>query len=347
MRIAMVAPPWYEIPPPGYGGTEAVVAKLIDGLHARGHEVMLVAAGRNGTTAEFGQTYPEPQHPYLGQVEIEVAHAVAAAEYIEDFDPDVVHDHTLVGPLTAPVRRAPTVVTAHLAPLGEAARCYRFIGRMAGLMSVSLAQQRVAPGIRWAGVAHNAVDPALFPYRDAKDGYVAFLGRMCADKGVHIAVAAARAAGYPIKIAGRCTRPEETEYFEQRIRPLLGPDVEYLGELDTAGKCALLAGARCLLFPIQWEEPFGVVLIEAMACGTPVVALRRAAVLEVVEPGVTGLVCDTEAELPDAIRAVGRIDPWECRRRVGERFDVATMTRAYENVYLRLTRARDIAGRNL
>ncbi|SEG13596.1 Glycosyltransferase involved in cell wall bisynthesis [Thermomonospora echinospora] len=347
MRIAMVAPPWYEIPPPGYGGTEAVVAKLIDGLHARGHEVMLVAAGRNGTAAEFGQTYPEPQHPRFGQVEVEVAHAVAAAEYIEEFGPDVVHDHTLVGPLTAPARRAPTIVTAHLAPLGEAARCYRFIGRTAGLMSVSRAQQRVASGIRWAGVAHNAVDPALFPYRDVKDGYVVFLGRMCADKGVHVAITAARAAGYPIKMAGRCTRPEETEYFERRIRPLLGPDAEYLGELDTRSKYALLAGARCLLFPIQWEEPFGVVLIEAMACGTPVVALRRAAVPEVVEPGVTGLVCDTEAELPDAIRAVERIDPWECRRRVGERFDVATMTGAYENAYRRLARAYDTAGRRL
>ncbi|HEX2316780.1 MAG TPA: glycosyltransferase family 4 protein [Thermomonospora sp.] len=342
MRIAMVAPPWYEIPPPGYGGTETVVAQLIEGLQRRGHEVMLVAAGRNGTGAEFGQTYSEPQHRYLGQVEIEVAHAVAAAEYIEEFGPDVVHDHTLVGPLTAPVRKAPTLVTAHLAPIGEAARCYRFVGRMAGLVSVSQAQQRVSPGIRWTGVAHNAVDPDRFPYRERKGDYVAFLGRMCADKGVHVAITAARAAGLPIRIAGRCSRPEETEYFEQRVRPLLGPDAEYLGEPDTATKAELLAGARCLLFPIQWEEPFGIVLIEAMACGTPVVALRRAAVTEVVEPGVTGLVCDTEADLPDALRAVDRISPHACRRRVRDRFDVATMASAYERHYIGLVRDRPL-----
>ncbi|REE95386.1 glycosyltransferase involved in cell wall biosynthesis [Thermomonospora umbrina] len=339
----MVAPPWYEIPPPAYGGTEAVVARLIEGLQARGHEVMLVAAGRNGTGAEFAQTYPEPQHPCLGQVEIEVAHAVGAAGHIDGFEPDVVHDHTLVGPLTAPVRRAPTLVTAHLAPVGEAALCYRFIGGMAGLVSVSHAQQRVTSGIRWAGTAHNAVDPAQFPFRERKGDHVAFLGRMSADKGVHTAIAAARAAGHPIKIAGRCTRPEEIEYFEREIEPLLGPDAEYLGEPDTAAKVELLAGARCLLFPVHWEEPFGMVLIEAMACGTPVVALRRAAVAEIVEPGVSGLVCDTEEELPAAIREVGRLDPRDCRRRVSDHFDVGTMAAVYERHYLRLVRERSLS----
>jgi glycosyltransferase involved in cell wall biosynthesis len=179
-----------------------------------------------------------------------------------------------------------------------------------------------------------------YPYRADKDDFVLFLGRICPDKGVHLALDAARAAGRDIVVAGKCREPAEHEYFEAEVRPRLGPRTEYLGELDAETKKDLLSRARCLLFPIQWEEPFGIVMVEAMACGTPVVALDRGAVGEVVEHGVTGFVLRHEEELPNAIEEAGSLDPRASRERAATRFDVSEMVRGYEDLYAALLEER-------
>ncbi|WP_205739708.1 glycosyltransferase family 4 protein [Georgenia sp. SYP-B2076] len=333
LRIAMVAPPFYELPPRGYGGIETVLAKLTDALVARGHDVTLIGAGRNGTTAHFRRTFREPQGPRLGQPLPEVLHAAAAARILADLDVDVVHDHTLAGPLLARGRETPTVVTVHGPVAGEPGQYYRHLGATVHLVAISEAQRRWAPDLHWCGTVHNAIDPADLRFCAEKEEWVLFLGRCTPDKGMHLAIDAARCAGRGIRLAAKCSEPEERAYFEAEIRPRLGDAVEWLGEVGGDRKADLLARARCLLFPIQWEEPFGMVMIEAMAAGTPVVTMRRGSVPEVVAHGVTGIVCDETDELADALDAVGEIDPARCRQEVLVRFTPQVMAAGYEDVY--------------
>ncbi len=329
----MIAPPWFTVPPHGYGGVENVCADLIAGLMTRGHAVTLIGAGASGTPASFVATYDEPPSSRLGEPLPEVLHAAAAAAALADLDIDVVHDHTLAGPLQARNRKAPTVVTMHGPVAGEAGEYYRQLGQTIDLVAISAAQRRAAPDLPWAGMVHNAVNVEDFPFREHKDEMVLFLGRLHPDKAVHLAIDAARAAGLPIVVAGKCSEPVERDYFATHIQPRLGPDVTIFGPADAMAKRDLLSRAAALVFPIVWDEPFGMVMIEAMACGTPVVALRRGSVPEVVVDGVTGMVCDTADQLPDAIHAARRLDPAAARAHVRTTFDVATMAEGYEAVY--------------
>lgn len=334
LRVAMVAPPWFELPPRGYGGIEAMCADLTDALVARGHDVTLIAAGRNGTRAHrMLRTYDMPQGRRLGEPLPEVLHSAAAARFLDDLDVDVIHDHTLAGPLLARGHRAPTVVTTHGPLDGEPGEYYRHLGDSVHLVAISRSQRGQAPDLNWAGTVHNALRAGDFPYRRDKEDWVFFLGRCTPDKGMHLAIDAAVAAGREIKLAAKCSEPSEHAYFEAEIKPRLGPGVEWLGEVAGDRKKQLLARARCLLFPLQWEEPFGMVMIEAMVCGTPVVTLRRGSVPEVVVDGVTGLVRDDADELPEAIEAVGALDPRDCRDHVVDHFQPETMAAGYEAVY--------------
>ncbi len=334
LRIAMIVPPWYELPPKGYGGIEAVCTDLVDALVGRGHDVTVIGAGHNGTRARFLATYPTTQGARIGEPLPEVLHAAAAGELLEQLDVDVVHDHTLAGPLLARARAVPTVVTAHGPVTGEPGQYFRHLGDSVQLVAISDAQRRSAPDLNWIATVHNAAQVDDFPFRADKEDWVLFLGRCTPDKGMHVAIDAARAAGRSIKLAAKCSEPAERAYFNSEIRPRLGPGVEWLGEVGGDQKKDLLARARCLLFPICWDEPFGMVMIEAMACGTPVVALRRGSVPEVVSDGTTGLICDHPDQLPDAINAIHAIDPVRCRRDVRSRFHPDTMAAGYEHAYL-------------
>jgi glycosyltransferase involved in cell wall biosynthesis len=333
IRVAMVAPPWFSIPPRAYGGIEEVVGDLTRALIARGHEVTLVGAGRDGTPARFLRTYKEPPSSQLGEPLPEVVHAAAAAQLLADLDVDVVHDHTLAGPLTAASRDVPTVATAHGPVDGEAGDYYRQLGGAVSLVAISAAQRATAPDLNWVGTVHNGVDLASFPFQEEKEDWVLFIGRFNPDKGAHLAIDAARAARRPIVLAGKVNEPAEEEYFEQAIRPYLGTDVAYVGEVDAAGKRELYAKAACLVFPVRWPEPFGMVMIEAMACGTPVVALNSGSVPEVVVDGTTGYICASTTELPVAIEKAGRLRPAACRAHVAEHFDLSVVADGYENVY--------------
>jgi glycosyltransferase involved in cell wall biosynthesis len=340
LRIAMLAPPWYEVPPRGYGGIETICAALVDALVLRGHEVTLLGTGQSGTAAIFVPIYPEPQHDQLGQALVELAYAAEAERLLAADHFDVIHDHTSAGPLTAPQRGAPSVVTAHGPVDGVLGDYYASLGDTISLVAISDSQRRRRPGLAWLATVPNSVQVEQFPYREATGGHVLWLARFSPEKGPDLAIAACQRAGLPLVLAGKCTEPDEIEYLDEVIRPLLGPDVELVLNADRGRTLELLAGARCLLLPLRWEEPFGMVMIEAMACGTPVVALARGAVAEVVQPGRTGLVCQEPAELPAALHEVSGISAAACREHVLRSFSAETMAARYERAY------RDaIAGR--
>ncbi len=336
LRIGIVAPPWFEVPPPGYGGIEWMCYWLVEGLLSHGHDVSLVAAGADKTGARFLRTYSSPPRLRLGEALPEVLHAAVAMRALGDIELDVVHDHSVAGPLTAGLRRAPTVVTAHGSVAGEPGYYYRQLSGAISLVALSEAQRASAPDLPWVATVYNGIPVEEYPFHVDKDDFIVFLGRMSPEKGAHLAVEAAREAGVPLKIAGKCIEPKEHAYFASEVAPRIGDDVEWLGEAKTDEKKELLAKARCLIFPIRWGEPFGIVMLEAMACGTPVVALRAGSVPEVVEDGVTGFVCTNASDLPEAVKRLDLIAPNACRDHVARHFDTSSMVAGYEAVYSRL-----------
>ena len=342
IRIGLLAPPWVPVPPPSYGGIEQVVATLATGLMERGHEVVLVAAsGSQVSGAEL--VSPLASLPgIIGEPAADWRHALAGLDALSDVD--VVIDHS--GPLGALLTSRLPVPGLHVThgPLDAVpTEIYEGIARHSPrlrLVAISEAQRRMAPSLPFAGVCHNGLVLDAAPFRAHPDGYLAFLGRMSPEKGPADAIRIARGAGRPLLIAAKCREPAEHEYFAEHVAPALGPDVVWLGELDAARKYALLAGAHALLFPIAWPEPFGMVMIEAMACGTPVLATAHGSVAEVVADGVTGFVRATPEELVGTVARVHEIERRACRRWVAERFSAEAMTAGYE----RLARA-ELNGR--
>jgi glycosyltransferase involved in cell wall biosynthesis len=337
LHVAIIAPPYFDVPPTAYGGVEAVVADLVDALIDRDHQVTLIGAGRHRTRAQrfLATYYPRPPAEQLGEPLPEVVHAAQVAQLLDDLDADVVHDHTLAGPLLARSRVAPTVITVHGPTTGEYGAYYGALGSTVDLVAISDAQRACAPGLPWAATVHNAIRVDTFPFQAEKDEFALFLGRFHPDKAPHLAIEAAREAGLPIVLAGKCSEPIERAYFAREVQPRLGPDTTMFGIADAAAKRDLLARATCLVFPICWEEPFGLVMIEAMACGTPVVALRRGAAPELILPGQTGVLVDHPGELAGAIHQARRLDPWLCRKHVQQNFTTDLMAAGYEHVYRR------------
>jgi glycosyltransferase involved in cell wall biosynthesis len=283
--------------------------------------------------------YDEPPSERLGDPLPEVLHAAAAGRVARELQPDVVHDNTLAGPLTARSYRAPTVMTTHGSVGGEPGRYLAELSNSSHLVAISDAQRQAAPDLNWVGRVYNAVDVSTYPVGLGDDGYLLFLGRFCPEKGAHLAIDAAQAAGWSLVLAGKLNEPAERAYFDEAIRPRLGPNVTYVGEADSEMKRELYGAAAAVLFPILWEEPFGLVMIEAMACGTPVIALDRGSVGEVVRDGVTGFVVESPDDLVGAIRNVGAIDRDSCRRHVQQHFDLPSMIDGYERIF------REVAAR--
>ena len=334
LRVAMVIPPWYQLPPTGYGGIESVCAALVDALCARGHDVTVFGAGAStGTAGRFVSTMTDLQHPRLGEAIPATVHAARVEALLSQERYDVIHDHSPCGPLSAKSRTAPTVVTVHGPADGELGDCYAALGRSVHLVAISEAQRRRRSGLPWVATVHNAVDPAQYTFSASPDGPVLWLARFCPEKGPDLAIQACRAAGLPLVLAGKCSEPRELEYLTDVVRPLLGPDTELVLNADRHTTRGLLRDARCLVLPIRWHEPFGMVMVEAMASGTPVVALNRGSVPEIVRDGVTGIVCADPTGLPDALRRVGALDPAACAGHVRDHFGADLMARRYEAVY--------------
>ena len=338
MKIAVLSPVWFPVPPSGYGGIEWIVSLLADGLADAGHEVTLFASGDSHTRAELSYTFRRAPSERIGQTFWELQHALGCFKRDGEFD--VVHDHTgLMGLALGSLLRTPLVHTVHGPLIGPPGELYEQIVRIAPkahLISLSLNQRRPKPHLPWLANVPNALDLSFYPYAPMGGDYLLFLGRMSPDKGAHRAVAVALETGLPLKIAGKCAEPAEQEYFDAMVRPHLGDGREYVGEVSHGEKVELLRAARATLFPIEWEEPFGLVMIESMACGTPVIATRWGAVPEVVEHGKTGIVVDHWDHMSSALEAASKLDPAEMRRAVEERFTpermVADYVAAYESV---------------
>lgn len=335
MRVGMIAPPWFPVPPERYGGTEQVVSLLTEGLLAEGIDVTLFASGDSATSATLEFVHDRAPSHRIGEMALELEHVLACMSRAEEFD--LVHDHSgLLAVCLAASVETPLLHTAHGPLTGRSGELYRravHYNPRARLVSLTDAQRRPAPELPWVATCPNAVDVSGYDFHAEHDGYLAFLGRMCHEKGVREAIEVARAAGLELRIAAKCREPAERRYFDEHVRPRLGPTIHYLGEVEHEEKVELVGRALALVAPINWEEPFGLALIEAAACGTPVVATGRGSVPEVVEEGVTGLVVSGPDEMPAALARVGELDRRTIRARAEERFTPARMIEAYVEAY--------------
>jgi glycosyltransferase involved in cell wall biosynthesis len=336
MRVAILSPAWFPVPPSGYGGIEWIVHLLAEGLVDAGAEVTLFASGDSRTDAELVAVYDEAPSEWIGHTFWELRHALACFERADEFD--VVHDHSgLLGLALSGLTDVPLVHTVHGPLEDESGDMYESICRLvpAHLVSLSLNQRQPKPNLPWLANVPNALDLDRYPFHEGHDGYLLFLGRMSPTKGAHRAVEVARQAGLPLKLAGKCREPLERAYFDAYVHPALGGEIEYVGEVTHADKVALLQRARATLVPIDWEEPFGLVMIESLACGTPVIASRRGAVPEVIDDGVTGVIVDHHDQMAAALARTDALDPRRLRAAVRERFTPERMVRDYLDAYER------------
>lgn len=331
MRIAVIAPPWLPVPPPAYGGTETVIDGLVRGFSERDHDVLLCTTGDATAPVPRHALYAEAQHARIGNAACELAHLVDAYEVARTYD--IVHDHTVIGPFYANRHPEVPVVTTNHGPFDDEFRLlYRNADR-AAVVAISHHHASTADGVAVRAVIHHGIDLARFPVGPGNGDHLAFLGRMTPDKGICEAIAIARAAGVPLKIGAKMREGAEQAFFEAHVRPALGGDIEYLGELGHDDKVALVGSARALLNPIQWPEPFGLVMVEALACGTPVLAHPRGAAPEIVDHGVTGHLPADHDEMVRRVADVGTLSRLACRRAAEERFGLGRMVEQHLSLY--------------
>lgn len=335
LKIAQIAPPWYPIPPTGYGGIELVVSLLADGLVDAGHDVTVFASGDSKTKAKLEYVYEKAPSSDIGRIPPEIIHVLPA--YLRHGEFDIVHDHSgKVGPAIANFIDTPVLHTLHGPFTDENKRYYRTVNHGLWFNSISDYQASLCPDLNYVATIYNSVDPSWYPFSDQKEDYLLWLGRMNKEKGAEFAVEVANRLGVRLVMANKMTEPHEFEHFEQKVKPIMGDNIEMLGELTLEEKADLMKRAKCTLFPIQWPEPFGLVMIESMICGTPVVALRNGSVPEVVGDGVSGFIVDSIDEMVEAVKRIGEIDPQACRRWVEERFTVQIMVDNYVAAYRKI-----------
>jgi glycosyltransferase involved in cell wall biosynthesis len=333
MKIALIAPPFIPVPPKAYGGTELFVAQLAEALADRGHEIVVYANGDSTVGCEVRSIVARTQWPLSNPGDgtlLNLRHTAWALHDAEESQVDAIHLNDAISVPFTSFMSTPSLLTLHHPKESELSALYE---QYPGLHYVAISdhqrRQERMPRMR---TIHHGVRAEDYPVRDRKDGYVCFLGRIAPIKGTHVAIAAAKRSGVPLKIAGEI-QPTFRDYWEREIAPHVdGRMIEYVGEANQVSKRELLAGASALLFPIQWEEPFGLVMIEAMACGTPVLAFAGGAVNEVVAPGVSGWICRDVDELA-ARAAEPAIAPASCRDYVRRRFSVDRMAERYERAY--------------
>jgi glycosyltransferase involved in cell wall biosynthesis len=344
LRVGLIAPPWVPVPPPVYGGTEAVIDQLARGLAAAGCDVRLFTTGDSTCPVESGWLYPRALTTRADQA-AELAHVQAAYDFLADVD--VIHDHTLTGPTELDLSSAPmpVVTTAHGEFTPELRVRYRAAAEQVSVIAISRAQRHSAPEVPIAAVIHHGLDVDSFPFGDGRGGYVMFLGRMGPDKGAHRAIAVARAAGRPIVLVAKMWEPAEHSYFTEVVEPLLGEDAVYVGEVGGQHKLELLGAAEALVNPIRWAEPFGLVMIEALACGTPVLTFPEGAAPEIVDHGRTGFLCSDEDDMASMVERARGLDRRECRSAVASRFSTARMVEDHLALYRRLLARRAAATR--
>jgi glycosyltransferase involved in cell wall biosynthesis len=352
MRIAMLAPPWIPVPAPGYGGIEEVVRLLCDGLVDRGHEVTLFAPPTSTSPAQVEPLLDAPHPDEIERSLFEVDHVARAFAAIDeqartDEPFDVVHDHCGFGALAMADRLdTPLVHTLHGPFDADATAFYRAHGGKGTIVAISHAQLADAPAVlQDSAVVHNPLNFDEWTLSTRPGEHVLWIGRMAPIKGPHRAIAAAREAGVPLVLAGP-VQPGQEEYFAREVEPAIDGDrVRYAGELHGPDKAQAYGEARAVLMPIRWAEPFGLVMTEAMACGTPVIAFREGAAPEVVSEGVTGWIVDDEHEMAAAIGRADEIDRAACREHAERNFGLHAALDGYEAVYERAAAAARRARR--
>lgn len=329
MKVAQIAPPWFAVPPERYGGIEWVVALLADGLADRGHDTTLYASGGSITRAKLVTIFDEPPGgTHIGDAFYDVVHAGSAYRDASSFD--IIHDHSgVVGPAIGAHAGVPVVHTLHGPFTEQAKRLYTLLSGRVWYVAISEAQRAFCPDLSYAGTVHNGIDISKYPFREDKEDFLLFLGRINPEKGPEIAVEVAHRTGRKLVMAIKKAEPMEEEYWRTIVEPNLDGSEEIIGEITIDEKADLLARASAVLFPIQWPEPFGLVMTEAMASGTPVISFAYGAAPEVIVDGKTGFLVKTIDEMCEAVERAREIKPAVARQHVEDHFSADAMVEGY------------------
>lgn len=346
MRIAQIAPLIERVPPKRYGGTERVVHALTEELVARGHEVTLFASGDSRTSAKLVSVYPHGLREsrvndiYGANVWTMLNIGVAYRQQ-EQFD--IIHDHSgYLGLPSAELSATPVIMTCHGPFTPENRHIYRVL-RKANLVTISKAQASV-PGLNYLGTVYNGLPLETYPFSEEHDGYLLFVGRISPEKGAHLAIELALNVDLPLIIAAKLDDVDRN-YFRMQIEPYLSEQIRWVGEVDEDERNRLMSRAYAFVHAATWREPFGLTLIEAMACGCPVIGTRMGSIPEIVEDGVTGFVVDSVEEMIDAVYELPAIDRAACRDRALGFFSARRMTDEYERLYEKLVRQQPTGRR--
>jgi glycosyltransferase involved in cell wall biosynthesis len=334
MRIAQIAPIIERVPPRKYGGTERVVSALTEELVRRGHDVTLFATGDSLTHARLVSIYPRP----LREAKLKDLYGTnvwslfnIGTAYARQDEFDIIHDHTsFLGLPTANTARTPVVITCHGPFTPENRHIFRSL-RRPRIVTISNAQATV-PDLNYAGTVYNGLDLAPYPFSAEHDGYLLFVGRISMEKGLHLAIEVALNVNMPLIIAAKLDDVDQS-YFKYYVEPYLSEKIRWIGEVDEEERNQLMSRAFCLIHAATWREPFGLTLIEAMACGCPVLATNIGSIPELVVHGTTGYVVSSVEEMIDAVYAMETIDRSACRAHALGTFNVERMTDAYERIY--------------
>ncbi len=332
MKIGLIAPIWYPIPPVGYGGIELIVSLLADQLVDDGHDVTLFASGVSKTKAKLVSSFEIAPSEQIGQVYPDLVHVVEAYLHAGEFD--IINDHSgSIGPSLGAFSDTPVLHTLHGPATKESKRLYELLSPKIYFNSISDYQRTCFGDINIISTIYNAIDLGQYSYSDKKGDYLLFVGRMSPEKGAHLAVEVANRLNEKLVLVTKMVEPPEIEYFEKQVKPLIGDNTKVLGQIDVPTKVELYKNAKCTLFPIEWPEPFGLVMIESMATGTPVIAFENGAVTEVMNNGENGFIVHSIEQMIEKVPFVHEIEPSECRRYVEDKFSVNTMVGAYEKTY--------------
>jgi glycosyltransferase involved in cell wall biosynthesis len=336
VRIAQIAPIIERVPPKKYGGTERMVHALTEELTKKGHKVTLFASGDSQTSAKLVSVYPRSLREagikdtygpnYLTMLNIGLA-------YNQQDKFDIIHDHN--GHLslpTADISKTPVVMTFHgtFNPLSR--QFYKRLGKKVNFVAISNAQRKSARELKWAGTVYNGLNMTKYPFSSKNDGYLLFVGRISHEKGVHHAIEVAQSLDLPLIIAAKLD-PVDLPYFNEYIGPRLSSEIKWIGEVEEQERNKLMSRALCFLHPVTWNEPFGLTLIESMACGCPVVAFARGSIPEIILNRKTGYVVNDEEGMIRAVRKIDRIKRGECRRYSLTKFSAKKMAEGYLAIY--------------
>lgn len=341
LKIALIAPVWIRVPPVSYGGIEIIVALLADGLVDKGHDVTLFASGDSVTKAGLVSVYDEPQCDRIGSLLPDIYHTASAYDYCRHESFDIIHDHTgFSGVALGAFSTTPVLSTLHGEFNDSTKPFYERFKDAVYYNAISEYQKSCQPDLKYVKTVYNAIDFSKYPVLTKKRGYLLALSRISREKGAHIAIEVAKRLNKRLIIAGKVDKGADTDYFKKMIEPHLDDhQIMFLGEVSEERKRELMAGADCFVFPIQWDEPFGLVMLEAMAAGTPVVAFNRGAAGEVIDSGRSGYVVETLDEMVTMVGRACLIDPFECRRWVESRFPVEKIISGYLDNYYHILRA--------